>query len=95
MMVAPFVSVGMQQWCSSDKINCTFAINEKREQYRPVATRGSILYFSIVDMAAINHMYQTSLSQFLSLFNRSMQLAEKGTTALSRVCKIVDTLTWR
>ena len=24
MMVAPFVSVGMQQWCSSDKINCTF-----------------------------------------------------------------------
>ena len=24
MMVAPFVSVGMQQWCSSDIINCTF-----------------------------------------------------------------------
>jgi len=23
MMVAPFVSVGMQQWCSSDRINCT------------------------------------------------------------------------
>ena len=24
MMVAPFVSIGMQQWCSSDNINCTF-----------------------------------------------------------------------
>ena len=54
----------------------------------------SILYFSIVDMAAVNHMYQTSLIQFLSLFGKSMEQAEKATTAAARVNKIVDTLTY-
>ena len=69
-------------------------INEKREQYRPVATRGSILYFSIVDMANVNNMYQTSLSQFIQLFTLSMDSSEKATTAAARVNKIVSTLTY-
>jgi dynein heavy chain len=69
-------------------------INEKREQYRPVATRGSVLYFSIVDMSQVNCMYQTSLDQFQQLFDKSMDVAEKAALASKRVNNIIDSMTF-
>ena len=69
-------------------------INEKREQYRPVATRGSVLYFSIVDMSNVNCMYQTSLDQFQQQFDGSMDLAEKASLASKRVNNIIITMTY-
>ena len=70
------------------------SINEKREQYRPVATRGSVLYFSIVSMSLVNVMYQTSLDQFQALFDKSMDAAEKASLASKRANNIIDTLTY-
>lgn len=69
-------------------------VNEKRELYRPVATRGSILYFSIVEISLINPMYQTSLDQFLELFEKSMNTSDKSPILNKRVMNILTTLTY-
>ncbi|CAG9316033.1 unnamed protein product [Blepharisma stoltei] len=69
-------------------------INEKREIYRPVATRGSLLYFSIVEMSTVNWMYNTSLNQFLQKFDESIDIAEKASTNQDRVKNITNKLTY-
>ena len=69
-------------------------INAVREEYREVAIRGSILYFLIVEMSHVNHMYQTSLKQFLSLFDESIAKATPDNINVKRrVHNILDYLT--
>jgi dynein heavy chain len=70
------------------------AIQTKREQYRPVATRGAVLYFSIVDMSNVNVMYQTSLKQFQVIFQQSFDDAETSNVLQQRVDNIIETLTY-
>lgn len=69
-------------------------INDKREQYRAVATRGSVLYFAIVEMSQVNCMYQTSLDQFQTLFDKSMDVAEKASLPMKRINNIIDSMTY-
>jgi dynein heavy chain len=69
-------------------------INKKREQYRPVATRGSILYFNITSLAQINCMYQTSLAQFLTWFDGALATAEKANQVTKRVDLLREHLTY-
>lgn len=70
-------------------------INEKREQFRPVAARGAVLYFCVVEMALVSWMYNTSLQQFLELFDASIDEAPKAPILKDRVANIINTLTYR
>jgi len=67
-------------------------ISAAREEYRPVATRGSLLYFLVVDMAAINVMYQVSLQQFLALFDHSIATSDRAPLASKRIGNIIEFL---
>eukprot|EP00873_Tetraselmis_striata_P045243 jgi/Tetstr1/465507/TSEL_010176.t1 len=60
-------------------------INEAREFYRPAATRGSILYFVIADLALIGPMYQFSLTFFQRLFNTCIDQSDKHEDVATRL----------
>jgi len=51
-------------------------IDEVRSGYKPVAKHGSILFFTISDLANIDPMYQYSLSWFINLFVQVSELAD-------------------
>ena len=44
------------------------AINHARNEYRGVAAEGSWLYFLLIQLSAIDHMYQYSLDAFTQFF---------------------------
>lgn len=49
------------------------SINEAREHYRPAATRGSILYFVVADLALISPMYQVRrLNSLFEVYLKSL-----------------------
>merc|ERR1719195_1452770 len=79
-------------------------INEKREQFRPIATRGSVMYFNMVDMTNVVNpitaqpsgwMYNSSLIQFQEQFDLSIRNSEKCQPTSKRVEKIISFLTYQ
>lgn len=70
-------------------------INKKRKKYRPIAVRGSVIYFVIASLSGIDSMYNYSLEYFLKLFN---QILEKPSELLKdeidkRVSHLIDDVT--
>lgn len=54
------------------------SISAAREKYRPVASKGSIMYFVVADLGLIDPMYQFSLRYFTQLFNLTIQNSTKA-----------------
>jgi len=65
-------------------------INETRLGYKPAATRGSILYFTIADLGIIGDMYQFSLDYFNALFLLCIQKSEKSSELQQRLLNIME-----
>eukprot|EP00106_Octopus_bimaculoides_P013835 XP_014781277.1 PREDICTED: dynein heavy chain 6, axonemal-like [Octopus bimaculoides] len=64
-------------------------ISTAREKYRPVATRGSIIYFVVADMAEIDPMYQFSLKYFKQLFNLTIKNTKRAEDLQKRIQMLI------
>ena len=71
----------------------TKEINLTREGYRVVATRGSVIYFVVANLALVDPMYQYSLQYYKDLFNQRLQKTEKKTDLSERLALLVDDIT--
>lgn len=58
-------------------------LDEKRETYRPVAAKGSELFFIIRELKIINHMYQFSLKSFLNLYAQALAFSPPSSSSSS------------
>eukprot|EP00752_Nemacystus_decipiens_P017827 g15983.t1 len=68
----------------------TKEINDTREDYRVVATRGSIIYFVIAGLSNVDPMYQYSLKFYKDLFSQRLQRAEKNDDVPERLKILID-----
>jgi dynein heavy chain len=68
-------------------------INTSREQYRSVATRGSVLYFVVSDLAMVDPMYQYSCMYFVRLFNYCMDISPKSDVLEERLKILINFVT--
>ena len=69
-------------------------INESREKYRTVATRGSLIYFVVADLGLLDPMYQYSLDYFQNLFGYCIDVADKSDDLQERLATLLEYITY-
>ena len=69
-------------------------INGLREKYRVVAQEASMLFFMIIKLSSIEHMYQYSLDSFVGFLYRAIDrtVEEEGESVDSRTGKLVNSI---
>lgn len=68
-------------------------INKERRGYRPIAIRGSILYFVISSLANVDSMYNYSLEYFSKLFNQRLDRSESCNNVEKRINILINDIT--
>ena len=68
------------------------SLDQQRDAYRPLAERGSRMYFLIAELATINHMYQFSLAVFVKLFQLTLNKRSPTDNVRSRIAVLAKTL---
>ena len=68
-------------------------ISRARSAYTVVAKRGSILYFALAGLAAINSMYETSLDSYLRVFLLALDEAKKDAVLRNRLRNMIEKIT--
>jgi dynein heavy chain, axonemal len=71
----------------------TKEIEASREGYRCVATRGSVIYFVVANLALIDPMYQYSLQYYKGLFVSRLQKTEKKELLKERLDLLIEDIT--
>lgn len=68
-------------------------IEETRSRYNTIATRGSVLYFVVADLAKIDPMYQYSLAYVKRLFNYAIRKSEAKDSLEERIALLIKNIT--
>nr|BCL66104.1 cytoplasmic dynein 1b heavy chain [Volvox africanus] len=69
------------------------SLDQQREVYRPIASRGSVMYFLLADLQALNQMYTFSLSMFLGLFRKALHRdTPPGGDVTARIALLAESL---
>ena len=63
-------------------------INTLREQYRPVASEASMLYFMLTTLNAVYPMYQYSLDAFVAFFYKSIRITPENEDIKIRIASL-------
>ena len=71
----------------------TEEINTTREGYRVVATRGSVIYFVVANLALVDPMYQYSLQFYKALVVTRLQKTEKKKILQERLDLLIGDIT--
>eukprot|EP01116_Phalansterium_solitarium_P024802 TRINITY_DN91_c0_g1_i1.p1 TRINITY_DN91_c0_g1~~TRINITY_DN91_c0_g1_i1.p1 ORF type:complete len:4098 (+),score=2051.07 TRINITY_DN91_c0_g1_i1:208-12501(+) len=68
------------------------SIDKERNAFKKIATNGSALYFLMLDLRKVNHMYQFSLPVFSKLFGTALSedKGASGNTVEARVNAVCD-----
>jgi dynein heavy chain len=65
-------------------------INTSREEYRPVAAEGSMIFFLIIQLCIVEHMYQYSLGSFVTFLYKAIEKTEPSDDMKIRTASLIS-----